>query len=259
MDLRRCWIYLSAAAATTQAHSLSNIIVNSFGTTESRVDKPTDDPIRSGIEQRNLGSLHLNEITVVTAHNAHANNFAAGDNMAKQLATNQHYSIYHLLKHVGVRGLMLDIEYDPLDSDVRLVHGSVDYNSFQDVLRSEIIPFLEEDTDALIIIDLETLGDKTMLRDQLLLVLANNPGFANRVFRMSDTKWKDHGEWPLIREMREADQRVIILSDSVTLKSSEHGIMWRNDIVMVRVFSCCFAVLQSALKQLLIAIFIQYL
>lgn len=235
MDLRRCWFYLTAAA-TAQAHSLSNVIVNSFGTTESRVDKPTNDILQSSTEQRNLGSLHLNEITFVTAHNAHANNFAAGDNMAKQLATNQHYSIYRLLKYVGVRGLMLDIEYDPLDSDVRLVHGSVDYNSFEDVLQSEIIPFLEEDTDAVITIDFETLGDTAMLRKKIFSILESNPGFANRVFRMSDMRWKDHSEWPLIREMREADQRVVILSDSIALESSEHGIMWRNDIVMVRVF-----------------------
>ena len=225
-------VLVASAAVTVQAHSLANIIVNTFGTTESRIEQATSDPVQSSIETRNFGPLHFNEVTFITAHNAHANNFAAGDNLAKMLATNQQYSIYHLLKHVGVRGLMLDIEYDSWDSTIRLVHGGVDFNSFEDVLIYEINQFLNENLDAVITIDLETKGDLEMMREKLELIFENNPQFAARVFRMSDSRWRRHKEWPLIQEMRDADQRVVILCDSSILRTEKLGILWRRDIVI---------------------------
>ena len=226
-------VIVASATATCQAHSLTNIIVNTFGTTESRVDKATSDPIQSSIETRDLGPLHFNEVTFVTAHNAHANNFASGDNVAKMMATNQQYSVYHLLKYVGIRGLMLDIEYDSWDSTIRLVHGGVDFNSFEDVLIHEINQFLDENHDAVITIDLETKGDTKMMREKLNLIFEDNPQFAARVFRVSDLHWRNHKEWPLIREMREADQRVVILCDTSALQSEKLGILSRRDFVIV--------------------------
>jgi hypothetical protein len=203
------------------------------GTTEGRVDKATSDPIPSSIETWDLSYLHFHEITFVTAHNAHANTFAAGDNVVKQLATNQKYSIYQLLKHVGVRGLMLDIEFDAFDSTIRLVHGSVDFNSFEAVLAREVVPFLDEDPDAIITIDLETKGDRSKLRDELKSLFHNNPSFAERVFRINHPMWKGYKEWPTALEMRQANQRVIILVDSYVLESDDLGIIWRNDVVIV--------------------------
>ena len=202
------------------------------GTSESKVDKPTTDPIQSSVVTKNIGTLRFNEATFVTAHNAHANTYAAGDNMAKQLATNQQYSIYRLLKYVGVRGLMLDIEYDFIDNAIRLIHGSVDFNSFEAVLVHEIIPFLDEDLDAVITIDLESKGDIEMLREGLYTIFHDNPTFADRIFRILDPRWKNHKEWPLINELRKANQRILILADNRNLQSEELGIMWRNDLVI---------------------------
>lgn len=214
------------------AHSISNIIINAFGTTVSRFDTNTTDSIQAGIESK-LGSMHLNEVTFVTAHNAHANSYASGENIAKQIATNQKYSVYHQLKYTGVRGLMLDIEYDGVDSDIRLVHGNFDFNSLSDVIAKEIVPFLEEDTDAIITIDLETRGDREILREQLKFILDRHPEFARRIFRITDPRWLGLKEWPMLRHMRKADQRVVILCDSHEVRSEELGIMWRNDITMV--------------------------
>ena len=56
--------------------------------------------------------------------------------------------------------------------------------------------------------------------------------FNSRIFRMVDERWQNHTEWPTIQEMRDADQRVIILSDNDAVQSEELGIMLRDDIVM---------------------------
>jgi hypothetical protein len=174
--------------------------------------------------------------------------FAAGNNMVKQLATNQQFSIYHQLKYVGVRGLLLDIEYDDQHNDIRLVHGSVDFNRFSDIIENEICPFLDEDPSAIITIDLETRGDRSKLLRQLKLVFDNTPSFTNRIFRITDPQWQRHREWPMIKEMRKADQRILLLVDSFELQSDELGIMWRNDIVIVSAVSCTYTHTHQVLK-----------
>jgi hypothetical protein len=231
--------------ASAESHSIYNVIINSFGTTESRLDKRTEDGgIATSLDTQNLGSLHFNEVTVVSAHNAHANSFAAGNNMVKQLATNQKFSVYHSLKNVGVRGLLLDIEYDDQHNDIRLVHGSVDFNRFSDVLEQEIAPFLDEDPGAIITIDLETRGDRSKLLGQLRQVFGRSTSFSKRIFRITDPMWKRHKDWPMIKELRKADQRVLLLVDSFELQSDELGIMWRNDIVIVStIISCLYCTL----------------
>ena len=199
----------------------------------ARYDSPSSIPIPIEIytDERAISSLHFHEVTWISAHNAGANNFAAGgDNIELKLATNQEYSIYKQLKYVGVRGLMLDIEYK--NEGLMLVHGLVVFSDFESIINHEIIPFLEEDPDAIITIDLETLGDRGMIMKKLRTILANSSGLTSRIFNINDERWDHHQEWPTIQEMRDADQRVIMLSDSSIVKSTDLGIMLRNSIVM---------------------------
>ena len=199
-----------------------------------RYDTPRNDSsISSEIiqDERHISHLPFHSVTWVSSHNAHANTFAAGDNALMRLATNQKYSIYEQLKKVGVRGLMMDIEYNQ-NGGINLVHGLIEFGSLEDILNYEIIPFLEEDTNAIITIDFETLGDRALLMQELRIILANTPRFTSRIFRINDNRWANHNEWPTIQEMRDADQRVIILSDSTIVQSDELGIMLRNSITM---------------------------
>jgi len=179
----------------------------------------------------NLASLHFNNVTWVTSHNAHANNFLAGENIVKHAATNQEFSIYKQLKEVGVRGLMLDIQYK-LGDGLKLVHGHVDYSWLDDTINGEIAPFLDEDPNSIITIDFQTLGDRDLIMKELRVILQQAHGFTNRIFRLADDQWRNHSEWPTIQEMRDADQRIIILSDSKLVQSEALGIMLRRDIVM---------------------------
>ena len=67
---------------------------------------------------------------------------------------------------------------------------------------------------------------------RILLQQKDNEGFTRRIFKMHDELWSNHTQWPTIQEMRAADQRIIILSDSPIVQSDELGIMLRGDIVM---------------------------
>ncbi|KAL7544455.1 hypothetical protein ACHAWF_007832 [Thalassiosira exigua] len=212
-------------------------------------DSPTNASVPAEImqDERNIANLPFNNVTWVASHNAHANNFAAGastltddlaptyflcsSNRRSQMATNQEFSIYKQLKEVGVRGLMLDIRRD-VNGGVKLVHSLVEYSWLIDVIRHEIEAFLDEDPDAIVTIDLETLGDRVMLMKELRAVLQQTPGFTRRIFRMTDDRWGNHTEWPTVREMREADQRVVVLGDSEIIQSEELGIMLRSTVVM---------------------------
>ena len=192
-------------------------------------DTPSNEIIRG--ERDDISHLPFHNVTWVSSHNSNANNFAAGDNAWMRLATNQKYSIYEQLKKVGVRGLMMDLEYNQ-NGGINLVHGLIEFGSLEDILNYEIIPFLEEDTNAIITIDFETLGDRALLMQEFRIILANTKRFASRIFRINDDRWANHNEWPTIQEMRDADQRVIILSDSTIVQSDELGIMLRNSITM---------------------------
>ncbi|KAL7540701.1 hypothetical protein ACHAXR_010513, partial [Thalassiosira sp. AJA248-18] len=102
-----------------------------------------------------------------------------------------------------------------------------------DVINYEITPFLNENKDAIITIDLETLGDREFIMRDLRVILAQATGFTSRIFRLTDERWTHHTQWPTIQEMRDADQRVLILSDSTIVQSKDLGIMLRGDIVSI--------------------------
>ena len=125
---------------------------------------------------------------------------------------------------------MLDIQH--VDGGIMLAHGLVEYSWLDDIINYEIIPFLEEDKDAIITLDVETLGDREMLMRELRVLLQQTPGFTSRIFRIADDNWKNHtDEWPTVQEMRDADQRVVIFSDDMIVQSEELGIMLRSEVV----------------------------
>eukprot|EP00986_Skeletonema_menzelii_P021095 scaffold33184_cov325-Skeletonema_menzelii.AAC.1 len=82
------------------------------------------------------------DVTWVSTHNSHANMFASGENVLRQVATNQEYSVYEQLA-LGVRGLMLDIEYR--NGSLQCVHGFVEFSLLRDLMMNEIVPFLNDD------------------------------------------------------------------------------------------------------------------
>jgi len=203
-----------------------------FVTAPYFTDRPNNASISEEIiqDETSVANMTFNDVTWVASHNAHANNFAAGGDIVKQMAANQEFSIYKQLKEVGVRGLLLDIKYS--NNRIMLVHGLVEYGRLDEIINEEIIPFLEEDSDAIITIDLEILGNRELIMKELRVILYQTTGFSRRMFRLADDRWKNHIEWPTIQELRDTDQRVIVLSDSTIVQSEELGIMLRDRIVL---------------------------
>lgn len=198
-----------------------------------RHDMPNKDiPISSELAQdeHDISQLPFNNVTWISSHNAAANDFSANDNALLQMATNQKYSVYTQLKDLGVRGLMIDLEYK--QDTLQLVHGLLSFGTFKDLINYELIPFLEEYEDAIITIDIETLGDRAAIMRELRLILGNTPALTSRIFRITDERWDNHKEWPTIQEMRDADQRVVILSDSTIVSSDDLGVHFRWNLVM---------------------------
>ena len=58
------------------------------------------------------------------------------------------------------------------------------------------------------------------------------PDLERRIFRVNDKHWENHTEWPTIAQMREADQRVLILVDNSVVASNDMGIHYRYNVTM---------------------------
>mmetsp|Transcript_26339 Transcript_26339/g.43450 ORF Transcript_26339/g.43450 Transcript_26339/m.43450 type:complete len:459 (-) Transcript_26339:478-1854(-) len=180
-------------------------------------------------DEHSIESMSFADVTWVSTHNSHANMFASGENVLRQVATNQEYSVYEQLA-LGVRGLMLDIEYR--NGSLQCVHGFVEFSLLRDLMMNEIVPFLNDDEQCVITIDLETRGDVELIGSELRNLLEQVPELARRIFRVNDHRWENHTEWPTISEMREADQRVLILVDNAAVASNEKGIHFRYNVTI---------------------------
>jgi chitinase len=132
----------------------------------------------------------------VTTHNAFTSNGAL-PNQSQTIATQL---------GEGVRGLMLDLHYDY--GRVRLCHKictSPSSVAFADLINDTLLPYLDDNPDAIITLQLE---DETTTA-QLTAELARAPGLAGRTFQ-PDT-W-DTPTWPTYRQLRDKGQRVLIFS-----------------------------------------------
>jgi len=180
-------------------------------------------------DERSINNMSFSDVSWVSSHNSHANRFASAENVLRQLATNQEHSVYEQLSR-GVRGLMLDIEFR--NGSLQCVHGFVEFSLLRDLILREIIPFLNEDEQCIITIDFETRGDAELIRRALRDLLEQIPDLERRIFRVNDKHWENHTEWPTIAQMREADQRVLILVDNSVVASNDMGIHYRYNVTM---------------------------
>lgn len=179
--------------------------------------------------ERSIDSMSFADVSWVSSHNSHANKFASSENVLRQLSSNQEMSVYEQLSQ-GVRGLMLDIAYR--NGSLHCVHGFVEFSLLRNLVMREIIPFLDEDKNSVITIDFETKGDTELIRSEMRILLQQVPDLTRRIFKVNDNRWENHTEWPTIAEMREADQRVLILVDNSTVASNDLGIHFRYNVTM---------------------------
>jgi chitinase len=140
--------------------------------------------------------LPFDRYSWVTTHNAFTSN---------GLIPNQSQTIDVQLTE-GVRGLMLDLHFS--QGRVRLCHKvctGEDSATFADLLNGTILPFLDNDTDAIVSLHLE---DTTTI-EQLSAELALVPGLAGRT--VDPRKWTTPS-WPTYRQLRDGGQRLLIFS-----------------------------------------------
>lgn len=180
-------------------------------------------------KEQGIENMAFSDVTFVSSHNSAANSFAAEDNVFRNLATNQHLSVYKQLNQ-GVRGLLLDIEYK--DGNLICVHGFIEFSLLKSLITKEILPFLQEDKDAIITIDFETKGDVDLIKNELQGLLEQIPDFRDQLFRFNDDRWENHTNWPTIAEMRSAMQRILILVDHSQVASNEMGVYHKYDITV---------------------------
>lgn len=138
----------------------------------------------------------FDQYTWVTTHNAFTSN---------GFVPNQSQTIETQLAN-GVRGLMLDLHYDY--GRVRLCHkvcNNEESVAFADLLNDTLLPFLQENPDAIVSLHLE---DETTSA-QLIAELAKAPGLAGRTF--DPDAWQTPA-WPTYRQLRDAGQQLLIFS-----------------------------------------------
>eukprot|EP00804_Cyclotella_cryptica_P014100 CCRYP_005551-RA/>CCRYP_005551-RA protein AED:0.11 eAED:0.15 QI:0/0/0/1/1/1/2/0/681 len=193
----------------------------------------------------NDGHLPFHRITVLASHNAHANR-AAANSFFETLGINQETSIYDQLRTDGVRALLLDIRLDPSASDdiLRLVHEPLDYGGFEEEMRKNLVPFLEEEESAVVSLYFETVGDTDTgddegiraaivgrLKEVFSSLQVHGVPLKELTFKFDDGLWQDHEEWPTMSELREANQRLFVFFDRSEFADSEYGFMHNEQVV----------------------------
>eukprot|EP01082_Thalassiosira_pseudonana_P003414 g3216.t1 g3216 contig12:1645347-1647450(+) len=190
------------------------------------------------------GDLPFHKATFLASHNAHANRDAASS-FFETLGINQDSSIYDQLSNNDVRGLLLDIKLDPnfADEQLRLVHGPLDFGGFSSVANENLIPFLEENPNAIVTLILETTGDsgeyEATIRANILKELqtifsalsVNGQPLKEITFKYDDLLWQNHDNWPTLSEIRQSGQRLFIFSDRSELANSEYGFMHNQQVM----------------------------
>ncbi|NID16221.1 hypothetical protein [Luteibacter yeojuensis] len=162
----------------------------------------------------------------VTTHNAFTSN---------GLIPNQNQTIDEQLA-AGVRGLMLDLYYH--EDRVRLCHNRCRSGSrtLADLFITTLLPFLDENGDAIVTLHLE---DYTSL-DQLTTELNKVPGLGGRTF--DPYAWPTDG-WPTYKAMLERGQRILIFSHNwdssgtLTTRSGDVHIMPSEDFTVENYWS----------------------
>ncbi|KAL3773474.1 hypothetical protein ACHAWO_012735 [Cyclotella atomus] len=190
-----------------------------------------------------LASLPFHQTTVLASHNAHANR-AAASSFFETLGINQDNSIYHQLSVDGVRALLLDIKLD--GDELRLVHDPLDYGGFQEEMENNLVPFLEENEEAVVSLYLQTIGDVNTGNDEAIRAVilerlketfstlaVNGVPLKELTFKYDDAMWSNHNDWPTISEIVSANQRLFVFVDRSEYISSgfmnNQQVMREND------------------------------
>eukprot|EP00956_Cyclotella_meneghiniana_P017184 scaffold27748_cov70-Cyclotella_meneghiniana.AAC.3 len=206
-----------------------------------KVEAQDNDAVSSLSASLSLAKLRLHETTVIASHNAHANR-AAADSFFETLGINQEHSIYHQLSVDGVRALLLDIKLD--DNELRMVHGPLDYGGFHTEMEKNLVPFLEENDDAIVMLYLQTIGDVntgddvavraailSKLQEAFDVLIVKNVPLRQLTFKYDDELWSNHDEWPTVEELRSANQRLIIVTDRSEFISTDYGFMHNRQVL----------------------------
>eukprot|EP00581_Thalassiosira_minuscula_P008905 CAMPEP_0183707840 /NCGR_PEP_ID=MMETSP0737-20130205/4279_1 /TAXON_ID=385413 /ORGANISM="Thalassiosira miniscula, Strain CCMP1093" /LENGTH=820 /DNA_ID=CAMNT_0025935571 /DNA_START=148 /DNA_END=2610 /DNA_ORIENTATION=+ len=217
-------VYCAAAAATTSTSPAGR-----------KLNTPGD------------GDLRFHQTTFLTAHNAHAA-LAISEGILQELGSNQDEEFLFHLRNNGIRGLLLDVMLNDAEEErLRLVHASsiitLDYGGFRTGLGRNLIPFLEENENAIISIFLETDGDTganaPAVRGQILAELQSvlstmtvkGVPLKEMTFKYNHEFWKNHNDWPRLDEIRRSGQRLFIFTDRSEIANEEYGIMYNRDVM----------------------------
>jgi len=195
------------------------------------------------------GNLKFNDATFITSHNAHAN-LAVAEGFLGPLGANQDDSIIDQLTNDGVRALMLDImlNFDEYPEEpLRLVHGSsfimLDYGGLRTALGSNLVPFLEENEDAVISLFIEPQGDvgqdqatvRATILNQLKSMFAsmtvNGVSLKDMTFKYDHELWKDHEDWPKLDEIRQSGQRIFVFTSRSEFINTAYGFMHNRQVL----------------------------
>lgn len=165
----------------------------------------------------NLSSVSLSkpfhEYSWLTAHNAHAST----NHISIPFHDNQSYDMTHQLNNLGVRGLMIDIQYKY--GEVMLVHSAANAGNFIIRMTNEILPFLKNNKNSVLTFDVEVTEGK-LSRTQFLTAMKEIPWFTELMFNPYDPRWNNQQEWPSPAEMISANQRIIFMIDKKELSGS---------------------------------------
>mmetsp|Transcript_21641 Transcript_21641/g.44547 ORF Transcript_21641/g.44547 Transcript_21641/m.44547 type:complete len:886 (-) Transcript_21641:158-2815(-) len=210
--------------STRQQHAVSNLRSSSVAQRQLQTNNAN-----YGLSNNYDDDLHFHETTFLASHNAHANRDEA-DNFLEALGINQENSIYKQLKDDGVRSLSLDLNV--INDNLTLVHGPLDYGGLTSQLETHLVPFLEEETDAIVTLDFQTIDGQSEqvlegLKAMLSTLTVNNITLANMTFRYNDERWSTHSDWPTLAEIRSSNQRVFIFTDKSEIVDYDYGIVFK--------------------------------
>ena len=99
-----------------------------------------------------------------------------------------------------------------------------------------MIPFLEEDENAILTLDFETVDGEHAevlegLQQMLSTLTVNGVPLKDMAFKYDHELWKDHDDWPTIDELRKANQRLVLFVDRSEIINPEYGIMHKRQVV----------------------------
>ena len=195
-------------------------------------------PVRK-LQSANDGELKLHEATFITSHNAHAT-LAVSEGFWEPLGANQDDTILDQLQNDGVRALLLDIELNEAeysDEPLRLTH-TYDYGGFRTAMGTNLVPFLEENEDAIISFFIEANGafsSRSVVLEQLQSIFSTltvkGVPLKEMTFKYNDELWANHDDWPTLNEIRESGQRLFFFVDKTQLIDEEFGFMFNQQVL----------------------------